>query len=488
MNQLTFTISASLAFAASSLVTCVLHAQDGTTTEPALKQGQVVESPSVANQSRDAKHKLDAMKSDAETNYIASPYNIAQLGMRSQWQTKIPHTGTNPFAGLSLEGNQIFAWDHFGVVTRIKSDTGAVLWQGSTQSKLDKIFSVNILPEGNNPTAIALTDASTIVFEDGSGALLAQDPLRRVPATAGAVSGNFIVFGDTEGRVIWLKLKESNIANVAKNQGKPGDYSASKEHTQRRTVLCLEEFGAMSKGKVATVPFVIPKVGILTVSTGGEICLFNATTSKQIWKYKSNAPFVSLPSVLNGVAYVAGKDQYLHAIDLQSGNAIWNWFTQVQLVNPPLAVGNLVALQVPEEGLVALSTNPADKISGLVMWKSKAAGNPLTLTNEGLITWDDASRTMTLVETKAGGITATATFPSARWVASTAPVDGTIMLLCDDGRLQQVRPIEMMTPVTPSKATEVLPAKSKDANAGTKVAKPSEEPVAGDAASSESAP
>ena len=488
MNQLTFTISASVAFAASSLVTCVLHAQDATATQNARNPNDIVESSSTTNPPSNSKSKLESMKSDAETNYIASPYNITPLGLHSYWQTQIPHGGSNPFAGMSLEGSEIFAWDQFGVVTRVKPDTGAVLWQGTTQSKLDKIYSVNILPEGQTSTAIALTDAATIVFEDGSGSLLAQQSLRHVPATAGALSGNFIVYGDTEGRVIWLKLKESNIANVGSNKYTPGDYSSSKENPQRRTILCLEEFGAMSLGKVVTVPCVIPRVGILTVSTGGEICLFNATTSKPIWKYKSNAPFISKPSVLNGIAYVAGKDQYLHAIDLKSGNAIWNWFTQVQLVNTPLAVENLVALQVPEEGLVALSTTPGDKVSGLVLWKSKAAGNPITLTKEGLITWDEASRTMTLVETKAGGIIATGTFPNARWVASSAPIDGTIILVCDDGRMQQLRPIELMKPTITAKAVGKMPATTNNVNEADKVEEPVLAPEAGAADTSESAP
>jgi hypothetical protein len=227
---------------------------------------------------------------------------------------------------------------------------------------------------------------------------------------------------------------------------------------------------------------------VLTVSTGGDISLFDAKTSKPIWKYKSNAPFVSKPSVLDDIAYVVGKDQYVHAISMKSGKSIWNWFTQVPLTNAPLAAGNLVALQVPEEGLVALSTTPGDKVSGLVLWKSKAAGNPITLTKEGLITWDEPSRTMTLVETTAGGITATATFPNARFVASTGPIDGTIMLLSNDGSMQQLRPIQMMKPVMPSKATGEMPEKPTDVDGGEKAAEPGEEPAAINADASESAP
>ena len=488
MNQLTFTISASLAFAASSLVTCVLHAQDANATQKARNPNDIVESSSATQQPNNSNRTLEAMKSDAETNYIASPYNVTQLGLRSYWQTKIPHQGTSQFAGMTIEDDEIFAWDHAGVLTRLNTDTGAYLWQVSTQSALDKIYSITILPAGITRAAVALTDAATVVFEEGNGGLLAQAPLRRVPATSGVACGNYMVFGDTEGRVIWLELHESNITNTVAPNSAPNQYAPSQAATQRRTAICVERFGGLSRGKVVTVPVVVPRFGVLTVSTGGDISLFDAKTSKPIWKYKSNAPFVSKPSVLDDIAYVVGKDQYVHAISMKSGKSIWNWFTQVPLTNAPLAAGNLVALQVPEEGLVALSTTPGDKVSGLVLWKSKAAGNPITLTKEGLITWDEPSRTMTLVETTAGGITATATFPNARFVASTGPIDGTIMLLSNDGSMQQLRPIQMMKPVMPSKATGEVPEKPTDVDGGEKAAEPGEEPAAVNADASESAP
>jgi hypothetical protein len=99
----------------------------------------------------------------------------------------------------------------------------------------------------------------------------------------------------------------------------------------------------------------------------------------------------------------------------------------------------------------------------LVKWKSKAAGNAVTRTADGFILWDDASRTMTLVEPKAGGITASACFPEASWVASTAPVNGSIMMLSMDGRMQQLRPIEPMKSATPAPADR----QTSTADAGT---------------------
>ena len=449
MQTFNYSCAACLMFLTSSLL---VAQTDDTVIEPIATQDN---EPQALSQ-------LEVMKTAAQVNYVASPHEITSMGLRSQWQITIPSGERSSVAGMSLDGTEIFAWNRLGIVTRLKSDTGSVLWQGSTQSKLDKIFSVNILPAGTTPAAIALTDAATVAFEDGSGALLAQETLRRVPATAGATSGNFVVFGDAEGRIIWLNLSESNIAKVQNKRNAPGEYISSRDRSTRRTVICRQEFAAMSLGKVVTQPVSVAGAGVLTVSTGGEVCLFHATNSKPIWKFKSNAPFVSKPSVCDGVVYVAGKDQYLHALDLKTGQAIWNWFTQAPLVNAPLATSDLVVLQVPEEGLVAFNAKPGDKVGGVVQWKSKAAGNAITLTKNGFIVWDDASRSMTLVEPKAGGITATASFPNAMWVGSTAPVDGTIMLLSADGRMQQLRPIEMMKPVAAPKSLDEKPKTLND--------------------------
>lgn len=457
---------------ANWLITCSLLAQDSLqSTEPF---------PS-------SKQNLDIIKAQAEANFIASPQSITPLGLRNLWQTKVPSKSASRIIGLSLDQTQIFAWDEFGIVTRVQSDSGVVLWQGSTQSKLDKIFSVNMVPAGITAAAVALTDSNTIAFEDSNGTLLAQESLRRVPATAGATSGNYVVFGDSEGRVIWMKLVESNIRDVAAKRTAAGDYDSNSKRGQRRNARCIEAFGAMSIGRVETPPVVVEGFGIVTVSTGGEIALFDANNSKPIWKYKSNAPFVSKPSVCDGIVYVAGKDQSLHAIDLKSGESKWDWFNESPLTNSPLAVGDMVLLQVPEQGLVAFSTAPGDKVNGVVLWKSKAAGNAITRTKGGFITWDDATRTMNLVETKAGGITATAKFPNAKWVAATDSMDGKIVLLCEDGRMQQLNPIEMMKPVmapkpAPKTATPDMEAAATE-NEGASQGEPANDADAGDAES-----
>ena len=69
---------------------------------------------------------------------------------------------------------------------------------------------------------------------------------------------------------------------------------------------------------------------------------------------------------------------------------------------------------------------------------------------------------MTLVETKAGGITASASFLNAVWVGASSPVDGTIMLLSKDGRMQQLRPIEFMKAVTTPKAVDEKPKNNEN--------------------------
>ena len=160
MTQFKFSTYAGMAFVASSLMTCAALAQSGHD----ISQGNIQST----EQSTASKNNLDTMKNQAVANFIASPQSITPLGLRNLWQTNIPHKSGCPIIGMSLDDKEIFAWDEFGIVTRVKSDTGVVLWQGSTQSKLDKIFSVNMLPAGITSAAVALTAAATVAFEDSN--------------------------------------------------------------------------------------------------------------------------------------------------------------------------------------------------------------------------------------------------------------------------------------------------------------------------------
>ncbi|NBS75685.1 MAG: hypothetical protein EBS66_19700, partial [Betaproteobacteria bacterium] len=59
-----------------------------------------------------AQTKLEVMKTTAQVNYLASPHEITSMGLRSQWQITIPSGEHSSVAGMSLDGTEIFAWDH----------------------------------------------------------------------------------------------------------------------------------------------------------------------------------------------------------------------------------------------------------------------------------------------------------------------------------------------------------------------------------------
>ncbi len=112
MQQFNHSCAACLLFGTSSL----LAAQTAPTTTGA---PNATSAPSAQSSKADrAQSKLDAMKSDVQVSYLANPSEITALGLRSQWQVTIPSGKTALMAGMSLDGNEIFAWDRFGIVTR----------------------------------------------------------------------------------------------------------------------------------------------------------------------------------------------------------------------------------------------------------------------------------------------------------------------------------------------------------------------------------
>ena len=54
----------------------------------------------------------------------------------------------------------------------------------------------------------------------------------------------------------------------------------------------------------------------------------------------------------DGVLYVAGQDQYIHAMDLGNGRVLWRTLFDTPLSESPTVIGDRVYQQVPSQGLV----------------------------------------------------------------------------------------------------------------------------------------
>jgi outer membrane protein assembly factor BamB len=215
---------------------------------------------------------------------------------------------------------------------------------------------------------------------------------------------------------------------------------------------------------------------VLVVTTGrGEVSCVNKDSGAVLWQTKLAGGVVATPALSNGTVFVGSKDQYLRAFDVTGGRTLWKWFAPAELDNPPAVCGDLVLVQVPGAGLAALRANASDKPDGDLKWMNeKAVGNAISRNAEGVLCWDAASTTLSLIDDRTGGVRQTIHAPNMQTVWCSAPVNGDLLMLNRDGRLQRCRTASMLvvaSPVSAAKAPKAAETPEANTEAGDEAPK-----------------
>ena len=135
---------------------------------------------------------------------------------------------------------------------------------------------------------------------------------------------------------------------------------------------------------------------------------------------------------------MGGEDQYLWALDRDTGTTVWKTFFESPLLSSPVLIGERLFMQVPSEGLVcfeafrrtpwtacALDLRPRRARSS----DSAATGSP------GV---GRPNKILTTVDAKRGGVVEIVSLPRVARIVTTAPVDGDLYASSKDGRLTRL--------------------------------------------------
>ncbi len=60
------------------------------------------------------------------------------------------------------------------------------------------------------------------------------------------------------------------------------------------------------------------------------------------WKFKTNGKVIASPAVANGKVYFGSTDQYLYAVDQQTGALLWKFQTGSVVTSSPAVANGLV--------------------------------------------------------------------------------------------------------------------------------------------------
>src|SRR5215813_5972748 len=154
--------------------------------------------------------------------------------------------------------------------------------------------------------------------------------------TLGALAGIFISYGVAAGQEISSQQLLDGLKNPSRWLTYSGDYTGQRyspltqitpSNAQQLTVQWAFQTGA--PGKFEAVPIVID--GILYVTgPGNRAWAIDARTGRRIWSYQKELPDKPGTQVNRGFAVLGNKlymttlDSHLVALDMKSGNVVWD--------------------------------------------------------------------------------------------------------------------------------------------------------------------
>ncbi|MFM7799741.1 MAG: PQQ-binding-like beta-propeller repeat protein [Planctomycetota bacterium] len=411
----TLAIGAALAAAPTGVAQQPTTATPASTTTPASNTPRATDAPKTeapqaapARRAADSPEARKAAIAALDARYVMSPSVADDFGLRIVWQTE-PLATKGAGGQVVVPGSDSYWFgDSAGSVVRIRRDNGETVWRASTNQGIERMLTIEHLPNGRLDNVYVLTEMASITLDAGTGNLIRRSRFAHLPSATPAVFGPAFIYGTGTGLASWFQYGTG--------------------YNWRATTL----------GGRVIAPVTVSGQVAMAGSTNGTVHAMDAATAGVRWTRRLSAGVEAPIAIGSEACYVASRDQSLWAFDLDRGRVLWQYFTQSPLLHPPAAIGDGVYLQIPGEGLVAFNPLPGEKPEGEVRWKSKAAGDVIGRMGTELLCWDAGDRALSAVDAGTGRIVRTARLPKAEVIRLTSPMDGDLVVMSKEGAVQRI--------------------------------------------------
>jgi outer membrane protein assembly factor BamB len=148
-----------------------------------------------------------------------------------------------------------------------------------------------------------------------------------------AVDDDIVVFGNQNGKIVALSLKDGK-----------------------------QKWSYKTRGPIFSSPAISNKKIVLGSADGFVYCL--NTNGKFVWKLQTLAAVLGSPLIQNDTVFIGGSDHSFRAIDLKSGKEIWN-FNELNgpVVSKPLLYEGKIIFGAWDKNIYAL-----DEANGKLLW------------------------------------------------------------------------------------------------------------------------
>ena len=331
------------------------------------------------------------------------------LGYRIDWQRNIHPSKNSGIKDLVAQGDSVFVLDGRNFLSRLRRSDGVQLWQVPFGKAIDEVQGIKYMPSLKR---IFITSGGDMfVLDSDTGLQLAKQELDPIANTNSVQYGPYFLYGARNGQLVW--------------------HSYAVGHEWRAYQI---------SPSILLAPQIFDNV-VVTVGSDGRVMVLDADKVAQFWSKRLLNKITARPAVGLGNVYIAGLDQHLWALDIDTGRQSWRYLSRSPLTDSPVIVGERVYQQIPADGLVCFEARPIDSPDGVIVWTAEGVkGNVVARLNSDLLVWDQDMREMDVVDIAYGSVAKHLTLSNVQYLLGSLDGHGDLITASEDGRVLRLVP------------------------------------------------
>lgn len=333
---------------------------------------------------------------------------LERLNLKMAWRTFLPLDGRRDrFFSITVRDTQLLIQTRSGTIVAMDTATGAVQWV----TRLGQAYAVSQPLGVNQDYVFAVNGTRLYMLERRTGRIeeeytmphaasagpVADDVQVYVPAGLNRVSCYGIA---TQGKVAEAQVKRSEkLTSIGLQRDALGlgdDYKNEMnpfggQPTSTRQLHHLPHlWDYLAPTRIEQTP-VVTGEQILLAGVNGMFIGLDKFTRRRHFDFKAEAGVTAPIAQYAETAFLASRDFYLYALDLQSGKMAWRVLTGGPIPNRPNVNDQDVYMSAEHSGLYRL-----DRVTGSILWQNNLADRFVAANPKFVYALDLSNRLMVL--------------------------------------------------------------------------------------------
>ena len=243
---------------------------------------------------------------DLEVEFLIGPSKVRELGYRIDHQTRAFPEADSGIKRLAVLGDSAFVLDGRNFLTRLRRADGQRIWRIPVADPLDDIHGITYLP--HDKIVLLMVGGNLLVLDDSTGSLIDKQELGQIASTSPVVYGPVLIYGARNGQLVWHSFE-----------------------------VGYQWRGYQISSSIRLSPLLVGN-DVAVVASDGTVMVLDAGAATAMWEKRLLSGVEAAPVASDDLLYIAGLDQYVWALNLQTGRTAWRYLSEAPLACPPGSV------------------------------------------------------------------------------------------------------------------------------------------------------